>query len=104
MVDGFPIQARSGLEFTGTPLVLDFNGDGKQEILLLTNDGEMWMYDRNGKLLSGFPLQVTSPGKAFPAAYKSSSPSNTIGIAILSEGGSLDAFLSASSPASASLT
>jgi Secretion system C-terminal sorting domain len=104
MVDGFPIQVRTGLEFTGTPLVLDFNGDGKQEILLLTNDGEMWIYDRNGKLLSGFPVQVTSSGKAFPAAYRSPSLSNNIGIAIFSESATLDAFLSASSTASASLT
>jgi hypothetical protein len=49
-------------------------------------------------------VQVTSSGKAFPAAYRSPSQSNNIGIAIFSEGGSLDAFLSASSTASASLT
>jgi len=92
MIDGFPIKARIGLEFTGTPLVLDFNGDAKLEIVLLTNDGEMWVYDRSGKLLTGFPIQVTSAGKAFPMAYMSPSPSNQLGIAILSESGSLDAF------------
>ncbi len=102
MLDGFPIQARTGLQFTGTPLVMDFNGDTKQEIVLLTNDGEIWVYDRNGKLLSGFPVQVTSSGKAFPMAYKS--PSNKLGIAVLSDSGSLDAFLTSSSAASGSLT
>ncbi|MCX6121327.1 MAG: T9SS type A sorting domain-containing protein [Ignavibacteriales bacterium] len=102
MLDGFPIQARNGLEFTGTPLVVDFNGDAKQEVILLTNDGEMWVYDRNGKLLSGFPVEVTSPGKAFPMAY--TSPSNKLGIAILSENGSFDAYLTSSSATSASLT
>jgi hypothetical protein len=102
MLDGFPIQPRTGLEFTGTPLVVDFNGDAKQEIVLLTNDGEMWVFDRNGKLLSGFPVQVTSSGKAFPMAY--TSPLNKLGIAVLSETGSFDAFLSSSSVTSTSLT
>jgi hypothetical protein len=102
MLDGFPIQARTGLEFTGTPLVMDFNGDTKQEIVLLTNDGEMWVYDRNGKLLSGFPMQVTSSGKAYPMAY--TSPFNKLGIAVLSENGSFDAFLTSNSTTSTSLT
>jgi hypothetical protein len=93
-LDGFSISAKTGLEFTGTPLVVDFNGDNKPEIILLTNDGEMWVYDGRGKLLSGFPVQVTSQGKAFPMTYSSSSPANKLGIAILSENGSLDAFLS----------
>jgi hypothetical protein len=73
---------------------VDFNGDNKLEIILLTNDGEMWVYDGSGKLLNGFPVQVTSQGKAFPMMYASSSPANKLGIAILSEYGSLDAFLS----------
>jgi hypothetical protein len=102
MLDGFPIQARTGLEFTGTPLIVDFNGDAQQEIVLLTNDGELWVYDRNGKLLSGFPVQVTSSGKAFPMAY--TSPSNKLGIAVLSETGSFDAFLTSNSVTSTSLT
>ncbi len=103
MLDGFPIQARTGLAFTGTPLVIDFNGDGKPEICLLTNDGEMWVYDRKGKLLSGFPVQVTSSGNAFPAVYTSPYPSNKLGIAVLSASGSFDAFLTSSIAAPASL-
>jgi hypothetical protein len=95
MLDGFPVPSREGLEFTGTPLVADFNGDAKQEIILLTNDGEMWVYDRNGKLLSGFPMQGTSLGNAFPVLY--TSPSNTLGVGILSGSGSFDAFLTSTS-------
>jgi hypothetical protein len=101
MLDGFPIQPRTGLEFTGTPLIVDFNGDSRQEIVLLTNDGEMWVYDRNGKLLFGFPVQVTAAGKAFPMAY--TSPSNKVGIAVLSENGTFDSFLTSSSLTSTSL-
>jgi len=102
MLDGFPIQPRTGLEFIGTPLVVDFNGDAKQEIVLLTNDGEMWVYDRNGKLLSGFPVLVAAAGKVFPMAFTNSS--NKLGIAILSETGTFDAFLTSSSVTSTSLT
>jgi hypothetical protein len=104
MVDGFPIQARTGLEFTGTPLIVDFNGDGQKEIVLLTNDGEMWMYDRTGKLLSGFPVQSTSSGKAFPMVYTSPSPPNKIGIGIFSENASFDAFLTSTLATPASFT
>jgi len=91
VLDGFPIHMRGTNEFTGTPLIVDFDGDGQLEIIAFTNDGEMWVYNRNGKLLAGFPIQVTSPGKSFPAAYTDSS--NTGGVIILSENGSLDAFL-----------
>jgi len=91
VLDGFPIQVRGSNEFTGTPLIVDFDGDGQLEIITFTNDGEMWVYNRNGKLLSGFPIQVTTPGKSFPAIYTDSS--NTGGVVILSENGSLDAFL-----------
>jgi hypothetical protein len=91
VLDSFPIQVRGANEFTGTPLIVDFNGDGQLEIILFTRDGEMWVYDRNGKLFSGFPIQVTSPGKSFPMAYTNFS--NTGGVVVLSENGSLDAFL-----------
>jgi hypothetical protein len=102
MLDGFPVQARAGLEFTGTPLVIDFHGDAKQEIALITNDGEMWVYDRNGKLLSGFPVQVAAAGKAFPMAY--TSLSNKLSIAVFSGNGSFDAFLTSSPITSTSFT
>ena len=91
VLDGFPIQVRGTNEFTGTPLIVDFDGDGKLEIIAFTNDGEMWVYNRNGKLLTGFPIQVTSPGKSFPTAYTDSA--STGGVVVLSENGSLDAFL-----------
>lgn len=94
LLDGFPIQARGKNEFTGTPLVVDFNGDNKPEIVLLTSDGELWVYNGSGNLLTGFPIQVTSPGKAFSMTYSSPAPANKLGIAVLSENGSLDAFLS----------
>jgi M6 family metalloprotease-like protein len=101
VLDGFPIQVRGTNEFTGTPLIVDFNGDGSLEIVLLTNDGEMWVYDRNGKLLTGFPIQVTSPGSAFPMVY--TNPSDALGIAILSEYGSFDAFLTSTTVTASSL-
>jgi hypothetical protein len=91
LLDGFPIQVKGTNEFTGTPLIVDFDGDGKLEIITFTHDGEMWVYNRTGKLLTGFPIQVTTPGTSFPMAYTDSS--NTGGVAILSENGSLDAFL-----------
>jgi hypothetical protein len=94
LLDGFPISLKAGLEFTGTPLIVDFDGDNKPEIILLTDDGEIWVYKGNGKLLPGFPVQVTVPGKAFPVVYASPSPSNKLGIAVLSEKGTLDGFLS----------
>ncbi len=91
LLDGFPIQVRGTNEFTGTPLIIDFNGDGKLEIVTFTLDGEMWVYNGNGKLLAGFPIQITSPGTSFPMVYTNST--NMGGVAVLSESGSLDAFL-----------
>jgi M6 family metalloprotease-like protein len=101
LLDGFPVQAKVGNEFTGIPLIIDFNGDGQLEIICFTNDGEMWVYNRNGKVLAGFPILVTSPGKVYPMAY--TTPSDTVGIAILSETGALDAFLTSTVASSTSM-
>ena len=99
----FQFKHRTGLEFTGTPLIVDFNGDGKQEIVLFTNDGEMWVYDRNGKLLIRFPDASNFFRKSISYGLYQVHLIK-LGIAVLSESGSLDAFLTSSSAASASLT
>jgi M6 family metalloprotease-like protein len=101
-IDGFPVKAMSTNEFTGPPLIVDYDGDGKLEIIIFTKDGEMWVYNRNGKLLADYPIEVTSPGKSFPMVYTDSSEIG--GIAILSENGSLDAFLTSTSFTANSLT
>jgi hypothetical protein len=101
LLDGFPIQAIRNNEFNGTPIVVDINEDGNLEIVTFTFDGEMWIYDKHGKLLSGYPIQVCSSGSIFPMAYIN--PSDTIGIAVLSENDSLNAFLTSGSVTATSL-
>ncbi len=87
MLDGFPIYAKATL--TGTPLIVDFDGDYSPDIISYTEDGNLWVYDNKGKLFSGFPIQATAPGKIYPCAYITST--NKLGMAAVSELGSLDA-------------
>lgn len=101
LMDGFPIQLKGNYEFSGIPLVLDFNNDRTYEIISFTTDGEMWIYNYHGELLSGYPVQVSSPGNIFPVIYVGSS--DKIGIAVLSDKDSLSAFLAQSSITSNSL-
>ncbi|MBN1396873.1 MAG: T9SS type A sorting domain-containing protein [Bacteroidetes bacterium] len=98
MLDGFPITVKAGLEFSGTPLVADFDGDARPEILLMTNNGAMWIHEGDGKLQTGFPIQAAG-GKAQPVLYESPYPQNKLGIAVITEDGELNAFLTGTSTA-----
>jgi hypothetical protein len=91
LLDGFPVQSKSDNEFTGAPLIIDCNNDGASEVVTFTTDGEMWIYNLRGKLLAGYPVQVSSPGIIYPVIYTNSS--NKIGIAVFSEADSMNAFL-----------
>src|SRR3989344_8932138 len=53
-VNGWPINLASGIRTS--PSIGDINGDGKKEILILKNNPtEVYAYDLNGRLLSGWP-------------------------------------------------
>lgn len=57
MLENFPITIKDKY-FVGTPLVADINKDGIQEILAITNGGEIYAFNpATGKVLSGYPLR-----------------------------------------------
>jgi hypothetical protein len=60
---GFPVNLHS-LGYSGTittELILgDITGDGKQEILFGTNDGNIYALDNRGHIIEGFPLPMGS--------------------------------------------
>lgn len=60
-LDGFPITPSPGSQFTGTPLVADLDGNGSQEILILTDDTLslfITVYKYDTKPIDPFPLLV----------------------------------------------
>lgn len=42
----------------GTPLIVDISGNGEINIIITTNKGQIMAYDKNGKVVSGFPLSA----------------------------------------------
>lgn len=45
MCDGFPIYSPHGTNFVGSISLLDYNNDGKNDILVMTDDGRLICYD-----------------------------------------------------------
>ena len=43
-----------------SPVLIDFNGDGKLEIVLAAFDGNVYVYNSDGTQMSGFPVSVHS--------------------------------------------
>ncbi|PKD44099.1 T9SS type A sorting domain-containing protein [Rhodohalobacter barkolensis] len=60
-LDYFPLNPPAGVQFSGTPLIADINGDDQMNILIAGIDKSslnLYAYDTSGELLDGFPLLV----------------------------------------------
>lgn len=63
LLHGFPLDAPEGQRFTGTPLLADLSGDGRQEIIVPAADSLSYLihaFDSRQQMLDGFPLYVGS--------------------------------------------
>lgn len=57
--DNFPFVDPMAIGFTGTPLIADFSGDSKSEIIAFTKDGRIFAIDGgSGKVVDGFPISI----------------------------------------------
>ena len=45
-----------------TPIIADADGDGTQDVIVSGVDGNVYAYQRDGKLVSGFPLAMSGTG------------------------------------------
>lgn len=65
VTENFPIKPPSDIQFTGTPLLADLNGDGSQEMIVTGSDGfstALYLYDLSGLQLEDSPLTVGGTG------------------------------------------
>ncbi len=59
LADNFPFSDPNGLEFIGSAVVADIEGDLKSEIISLTEDGRIFAIDGgSGKVVPGFPISL----------------------------------------------
>lgn len=64
---GYPKQLNRTV--AAAPLIVDADGDGLPEILLITYDGSLISFERDGALTSGFPVALLADGvTSTPAA------------------------------------
>jgi len=62
LLDNFPFELnkyKSSVNFLSYPLIGDINNDGYQEIIIATDDGEIWAIDYNGKPVSSFSFSTS---------------------------------------------
>ncbi len=61
ILSNFPIIAPDNIQFIGTPLIADINGDNIQDILVVGQDNysvNIFAYETTGNQIEGFPLHV----------------------------------------------
>jgi hypothetical protein len=89
MLDGFPVDSYNQAEFVKALLIGDIDNDGATEIVCFTSDGRMWAYNRTGKLLDGYPIQLGTPPVSSAAFFNTTE--NKIGVLTVSLTGAVNA-------------
>ena len=69
-LSGFPVYPMSTSTYVGDPVIGDVNGDGKVEILASLSSGNLAAYDKDGRSLSGFPVQMAPTGQTSLALFR----------------------------------
>ncbi|MBZ0198270.1 MAG: T9SS type A sorting domain-containing protein, partial [Ignavibacteriaceae bacterium] len=68
--DNFPFADPNGFSFVSTPLVVDFEGDNKAEIIASTEDGRVFaIFGGTGKTVPGFPISLGENLAAVPVTF-----------------------------------
>jgi hypothetical protein len=68
--DNFPFVDPQDIGFTGTPLITDFTGDSKAEVIAFTKDGRIFAIDGGtGKLVDGFPISTGAEISCTPVLF-----------------------------------
>ena len=64
--ENFPLAisatANAKTPYAITPIIADADGDGTQDVLVPGVDGNVYAYQREGKLIAGFPLALSGAG------------------------------------------
>jgi M6 family metalloprotease-like protein len=64
LADNFPqpLGSETSSPHNLAPIIADVDNDGVQDVLAAGPNGNVYAYNRDGKLLDGFPLAMTGPG------------------------------------------
>ena len=66
----FPFKDPLGIGFKGSPLVYDFAGDKKPEVIAATKDGRIFAIDGGtGKVVNGFPISTGAALNCNPVVF-----------------------------------
>ncbi len=62
LLDSFPYRTTDGSRFTGSPLAVDVDGDGKRELMIRSATGAIYAFASGGRMINGFPFQISPAG------------------------------------------
>jgi len=70
LAENFPFEDPLDELFTSTPLVADFEGDEKAEIIAATKDGRVFaIFGGSGKIVPGFPITLGTELASVPVTF-----------------------------------
>ncbi|NWF90463.1 MAG: T9SS type A sorting domain-containing protein [Ignavibacteriaceae bacterium] len=68
--ENFPFSDPLEIGFIGTPLIADFFGDSKAEVIAYTKDGRIFAIDGGtGKVVDGFPISIGDELSSVPVLF-----------------------------------
>ena len=64
----FPIEVRNASELS-SPVIVNFYGDSLPEIVVGTDNGQIYAFDVQGRIIPGFPVSISGSCVTSPAVY-----------------------------------
>ncbi|MFH0991771.1 MAG: T9SS type A sorting domain-containing protein [bacterium] len=89
VLSGFPVKPRTPASIAGNELLADVNGDSFTEIVSVDSNGVLYAWDRRGKNIDSFPLQLSGRGTSLSALFETAQ--QRLGLLALSSSGAMNA-------------
>jgi hypothetical protein len=87
-LDNFPVTFKTAASNV-KPIIADINGDLRNEIIVSSEDGNIYAYNEKGKLMDGYPISIGSKPLVTPVFFK---VKDSIGLAVVNSEGYLYAW------------
>jgi hypothetical protein len=88
LVDHYPVTYSDNFS-CAKPVIADINGDSRNEIIVVSQNGNLCAYNDKGNLLTGYPVNIGSEPVIAPIFFN---VNDTIGLAIINSDGYLYAW------------
>jgi hypothetical protein len=88
LIDHYPVIYSDNFS-CAKPIIADINGDSRNEIIVISKNGNLCAYNEKGNLLNGYPINIGSKPAIAPIFFN---VNDTIGLSVINSDGYLYAW------------